>query len=491
MNIIQYTTEEIVISESVRVVSDSWQQRLSLKECVMRKFGKFEQLERRELLAGCALPWLDVDYDGFVAPRDALMVINDLNSVRGAHPFDPFESSGMWLDANFDQWVSPIDALLVINDLNAKGSRPFVLECPPPSLFVTEGHDVTPLYALGGTFVPVLDLNFHAEGGDVEVGQIAVSFRGADVRSVDYIAFYANGSQTPFATANIATAGNMDVPANHTTMVSLPEGFVVQEGEDVRVQARALIRSDIVGGVSGELLSARLVVDGFAPVVAWEVGGERLVRNDGDGVAQGEVLVGVSTPQPDKNIVGGVATVAMSMIQGITNANPDADGSSVPTGVSTFVQFEFTAAPNVNAHNGLNKAVVDSFVIVVTAENVTVDASAFTVYNKTDPTMKVSAVAESLTGTPLTGAVTGDFRVRVTGLAASDVDTVLGSGESMILALEGGILNARVNPARPSVLQGHLDLTDAYFTWLDQDNGGSTRQRGVGRGFVSSTRYSS
>ena len=456
------------------------------------RFGRFEQLEQRDYLAECALPWFDVDNDGFVAPRDALIVINDLNGVRGAHPFDALESgNNEWLDVNFDQWVSPIDALLIINDLNVNGSHPFVLMCPPPSLFVTETIDVTPAFALGGTFVPVLDLNFHAEGGDVDVGQIAVSFRGENVRSVDYVALYANGSQTPFAAANIATAGNMVVPANHTTMVALPEGFVVREGEDVRVQARALIRSDIVGGVSGESISVRIVVtDGFEPIVAREVGGDRLARNDGDDRIEGETFVGVSDARPDAAIVGGVTTVTMSEIESVSNANPDADGSAVPTGSDPFAQFRLTAAANTNFMNGPNNAVVDSFIVVVTAENVTLDASAFRIYNKADATAKVPAIAESLTGAPLTGAVTGDFRIRVTGLAASAVDTVLGSGESDTLVLEGSILNAHVNPARPSVLQGHLDLTDAFFTWFDRDNGGSTLQRGAGRGFVSSTRYS-
>lgn len=485
------------MSGSVRVVLDSWQQRLSLKECSMRrKVGRFEQLERRSLLAGCALPWLDVDNDGFVAPRDALIVINDLNGVRGAHPFEALESgNNEWLDVNFDRWVSPIDALLIINDLNANGSHPFVLVCPTGSLFVTSNPVLTPpQYVLGGTLEQsILSVHLFAQGEDVDVYRMYFSLSG-DVRSVDRLELYEAGATNPFAVATIANVGADPVPAGFTTFAAnMRNGeVIVPEGHDVDIIVRPRMKSDRDGAISGENVKVSLVVDdGFQPVLARGVStSNNLSSNNGDAVVDGEVFVGVDTAGPNAAIVGRSSTVVLSKIDSVQNANPDADGSAVPTGMSSFSQFKLTAAANTNFLNGPNKAVIDSFVVIVTAENVALDASAFRIYNKADATVKVSAIAESLTGAPLTGAVTGDFRIRVTGLAASAVDTVLGSGESDTLVLEGSILNAHVNPARPSVLQGHLDLTDTFFTWFDRDNGGSTLQRGAGRAFVSSTRYS-
>ena len=54
---------------------------------------------------------LDVNYDGYISPIDALLVINHLN--RGGTP-------GSRLDVNHDKYVSPIDALLVVNYLNRR-----------------------------------------------------------------------------------------------------------------------------------------------------------------------------------------------------------------------------------------------------------------------------------------------------------------------------------------------------------------------------------
>jgi hypothetical protein len=76
----------------------------------------------------------DVNRDGYVAPLDALLIINDLNA-RGSRrvavpPTDALdgESDGQglvlddssWtLDVNGDGYLAPLDALLVINQLNA------------------------------------------------------------------------------------------------------------------------------------------------------------------------------------------------------------------------------------------------------------------------------------------------------------------------------------------------------------------------------------
>src|SRR5262249_30081216 len=69
---------------------------------------------------------LDVDRDGEIAPLDALLIINDLNS-RGSHaapplPLDDSDDESLSAPLNFDidqdGLVAPIDSLLVINALN-------------------------------------------------------------------------------------------------------------------------------------------------------------------------------------------------------------------------------------------------------------------------------------------------------------------------------------------------------------------------------------
>ncbi len=60
---------------------------------------------------------VDVNGDGYVSPRDALLVINRLNAGAGG-AVDGVNLGAYYLDVNGDRLLSPIDALLVINSLN-------------------------------------------------------------------------------------------------------------------------------------------------------------------------------------------------------------------------------------------------------------------------------------------------------------------------------------------------------------------------------------
>jgi YD repeat-containing protein len=64
----------------------------------------------------------DVDCNGFVSPRDALIIINHLNRSGISRVTPPNDGEGepaFMLDVNGDQWIAPVDALLIINYLNA------------------------------------------------------------------------------------------------------------------------------------------------------------------------------------------------------------------------------------------------------------------------------------------------------------------------------------------------------------------------------------
>lgn len=67
----------------------------------------------------------DVSGEGAVSPRDALLVINILNSGKGKSIYvlaQPTDGSKLFADVNNDEGISPIDALLVINQLNNRAS---------------------------------------------------------------------------------------------------------------------------------------------------------------------------------------------------------------------------------------------------------------------------------------------------------------------------------------------------------------------------------
>jgi hypothetical protein len=68
----------------------------------------------------------DVDNDSYITPRDALILINDLNrhgSRKLPRPGEG-EDSAFYVDVNMDGHFSPIDVMWVIDDLNQHGARP-------------------------------------------------------------------------------------------------------------------------------------------------------------------------------------------------------------------------------------------------------------------------------------------------------------------------------------------------------------------------------
>jgi hypothetical protein len=85
---------------------------------------------------------LDVEGDTFIAPRDALLIINILNTIGGgpaAAVMAQYHGAAKYPDANGDNFISPQDALRVINRINAgtggsgEGESPATEELSPSS----------------------------------------------------------------------------------------------------------------------------------------------------------------------------------------------------------------------------------------------------------------------------------------------------------------------------------------------------------------------
>ena len=87
----------------------------------------------------------DVNRDGYLAPLDALLIINDLNA-RGSRPLTApptealdgesdaqalaLDDASWMLDVNNDGYLSPLDALLIVNQLNAQSDLDAVTSSP-------------------------------------------------------------------------------------------------------------------------------------------------------------------------------------------------------------------------------------------------------------------------------------------------------------------------------------------------------------------------
>ncbi|MFO0905215.1 MAG: RHS repeat-associated core domain-containing protein [Pirellulales bacterium] len=99
--------------------------RLRRRQAIRRfRRPQFERLDPRIVLASLhqnAFDEFDVNDDGFTAPLDALLVINELNNA-GTHALTGPAPRSRFLDVSGDAFVAPLDALLVINVLNDPSS---------------------------------------------------------------------------------------------------------------------------------------------------------------------------------------------------------------------------------------------------------------------------------------------------------------------------------------------------------------------------------
>ena len=110
-----------ILSSTTRNFHLSQRSRLKRRQRIARRVAQLESLERRELLTSAytnPFSHLDVSNDAFIAPIDALQVINDLNA-NGIRPLPaPTTEVEKYIDTSGDGSLAPIDALLVINWLN-------------------------------------------------------------------------------------------------------------------------------------------------------------------------------------------------------------------------------------------------------------------------------------------------------------------------------------------------------------------------------------
>ena len=341
--------------------------------------------------------------------------------------------------------------------------------------FVNQGNlivtkDATPTRSrqlLGGTLGDtILRVEARAEFEDIDMTRFFVSLPG-DVRSIDRLELYRDGATTAFATATVSAVGSDPVPSGYTTFLARMENakLVVPEGQSVDILVRPRMKSDEQGALSGEIVTANVLAS-FASVQArGRTSSANLLPNDGDAVREGEVFIGVSSPAPNATIAGNANTVVLSKITNVANANPDADNTSVPTGIAPVGQFRFTAASNANTLNGLNKFELVKPVFSVSGGNESINVDMLRFYNKADSTTYVSAVAIDGNGNVLHGNVVGSFRVTVS-LRGTQVDRFVESGQSDTFVLAPQIVNPQITPSTSSL---QISLLADETQWADPD----------------------
>lgn len=374
-------------------------------------------------------------------------------------------ASSLTSDARLQMGLTSVVAE-TLNEGTPLGGTQVSITYTPQTLwsFVSEGNlivtrDTTLVRSrdvLGGTLSDdLLRIQVQAEYESVDVTYIGIDVNGASA-SIDRIELFVSGQTTPFA---VATTGGARVGDTFGAVIT-NRNLIVPKGSDVDILARARVRTDIDGGMSGQEFA--LAVDTL--------------------MARGDVSFNDLTPTfPSGAVTGPTHRVVMSEVSGIANANPDANGTAIPTGAQRNIgQFKFTGAVNSNTRNGANRSVISEIAFDVNATNVAMNAAGFSLFNKADATARLTTYRlERMDGSVIsnTGTVTGVFRVIFTGIENSIINTEIESGNDTTLVMSAEVTNAKISNASTSTLQ--TSIRPSTIRWIDRDFGLETSLLGI------------
>ncbi len=360
------------------------------------------------------------------------------------------------------------------------------------NLFVSQ--DTTPLrphQCLGGAECDTaLRLNFRADTENVDVTELHFTASGATT-SVDHLDLYTDsGTFVGSAFSSQCSTG----ASNASTYCVLLQGkpLVVGNGRDVKLLVKPFLRADTSGALSGQKFQIALPgtaivneTNGAGAVHAYgETSKSYLIANNGNWTEDGEIFIGLTQPAPfNADIVGKTNVSVLGKIANIMNADPDPNGTNVPTGVAGIGQFTITAAANNNTTNGLNKVTLSGVMLNVNATNVTLDTTSFKFYNKANPNVTEACMPMTTGGMVLTGTASGSFVVYCAlgrAMAPNNPNVVIDQGTSQTFVLQATVTNPKVSAIQVSLLQVSLQsfndiaktvfgLSGSHFQWIDQD----------------------
>lgn len=354
------------------------------------------------------------------------------------------------------------------------------------SLFITQDSTPTPSHQLlGGTLgEPILRLTFYAEGEDIDVTDIQLPTH-ATVQSIDRLDLYRDGEAQKFAEATKGGCGTDPKPDGTTFCVNMESRqLVIPSGKDIDVIFRPRMKSDRQGGISGENFNISVDRTAMSVQARGVTSSNNLVANNADNTANGEIFIGTDAPRSNSSITGNISQSVLAKITSITNANPDANGTNVPVGISPIGQFKFAAAKHVNSYNGDNDAVLDAIRFDVNGTNVAVSATSFKLYNKADQTSSISCQPYYMSGEKFTAPnISGVYTVLCNGIAKSVVDSEIGDGKDITVVLQAEVVSANISGPRGGASTLQVSLTNFdHFTnensnikWIDTDQ--ATQQR--------------
>lgn len=376
-----------------------------------------------------------------------------------------------------------------MNPQNNTSSTSLTVQCNPRqvtgNLFITQS--TTPVRSrqmLGGLLSDdILRLSLRAEGEDIDVTRLVFTDGGVDASSfsqnVSRLELYKVGDTTPFAVATVAACAADPVPA-HSMCASLQnKELVIPKDASVQLLVRALVYSDVNGAQSGD--HVKLTLDAVLGAKARGVRSMNvLTPSNGDASASGEYFIGVNAPAASQVIVGKDHVVTMSKVMSIISTDPNPSGSSIPVGPSRVIsKLKFSADSHMNTLAGSNDVVIDALIYTVKTDNVLISPTSYKIYNTLDPSSTASCTVDAASTAATQYIVCANLS------ASGTVATAIDAGSNVTLVLQADVINARMSPLLPSLLQASLEnfsqstssslsVAGSHFRWIDHDSVTST-----------------
>ncbi len=369
-------------------------------------------------------------------------------------------------------------------------------------LYVTKSS--TPVRSrqlLGGTLADeILRLQFHSEYEDIDVTDLVFTGSGGVTtgtlaKNVDRLELYKVGATTPFAIATPAGCGTDAVLAESMCAKMKNQEFIVPKGSNTNILIRPRMRTDVDGAISGTGIALKLDRPGTTATGSVRARGalssNNLSGNDGNSTAAGEVFIGVSSAASNTIIKSNVNNVVLAKITSITNADPNANGTAVPTGTQRQIaQFKFSTAAANNLKNGTNKFTLSGVIFNVNATNVMLGTAGTSQAARTSTEFKIYNKADQSAKSPCTANVaTASGSSLIITCAAiptqSVVNTEIDPGSDATFVLEANVTNGKISNSSTSTLQVSLQgftdplssaftSADSHISWLDKDNSTTT-----------------
>lgn len=419
--------------------------------------------------------------------------VNDGTSLSGLGVKAPGQSAYSSGNAASDIQVSLNDATLYT--LRSQGD-----------LYVSKSS--TPVRSrqlLGGTLADeILRLQFHAEYEDIDVTDLVFTGSGAVssttfATNVDRLELYTVGATTPFATATVGGCGTDAVAPRSMCAKMKNQEFIVPKGSNTNILVRPRMRTDVDGAVSGTGIIIDLDKTPSTTTGSVRARGllssNNLSGNGGDANPDGEVFIGLSAPAAaNQYIRGSFNETVLSKVTSITNADPNANGTAIPTGTQRQIaQFKFATAAASNLKNGTNKWTLSGIIFNVNATNVLLGdgsqlaegTSDFKLYNKADTNNKHICTADKATASGSSIIVTCDGITTANALKnnGTAINSQIDPGTDLTFVLEAYVVNAKISNGSTSTLQVSLQGFDnqyattlasggSHLAWIDLDNAG-------------------